>query len=101
MASAALPTPTPWTRRFGADIYAGASPSEAGRLLFEAKPTNGTREELEEAWANAAFVVRACNAHAGLLAAIKMMKAAFRDNRGLTMDEFKQMQAAISAAERG
>lgn len=34
-----------------------------------------------------------------LLEAIKMMKRAFRDNRGLTMDEFRQMQAAIAKAE--
>lgn len=52
-------TPGPWTRKFGSDIYAGASPTETGRLLFVAQPTNGFTEELEEAWANARLAAAA------------------------------------------
>lgn len=52
-------TPGPWTRRYGQHVYAGASASEAGRLLFTAAPTNGTREELDEANANAALIAAA------------------------------------------
>lgn len=52
-------TPGPWTRRHGQHVYAGASASEAGRLLFAAAPNSGTREELDESFANARLIAAA------------------------------------------
>ena len=52
-------TPGPWTRRHGQHVYAGASASGAGRLLFAAAPNSGTREELDESFANARLVAAA------------------------------------------
>ena len=52
-------TPGPWTRKFGSNVYQGCGHSTAGRLICVTEPTNGTAEDLEEAWANANLIAAA------------------------------------------
>jgi hypothetical protein len=59
-------TPEPWFRHFGQAIYSGPHHDPSARLLFMGTPTNGTAEQLDEAFANSARVIACVNACAGI-----------------------------------
>lgn len=77
-------TPTPWHIHRKADASENDLPWIAGHmgrpLAFITHETI-LREDLERANANAAFIVRACNAHDELVAALKLVQ---QDVRGET-----------------
>ena len=78
----AIHTPGPWTRKFGANIYKGSGPFDTQQLLFSAMPTNGTKEELEEAFANARLVAAAPDLLEALTELLSASEWAMADNAG-------------------
>lgn len=46
------------------------------------------------------FVFRALNSHEALLEALKLMKKIHKENRAITMEEFKLVNQAIAQAEK-
>lgn len=52
-------TPGPWTRGFGNHVYTGTSEHDKGPLIATCMPLNGTKEELETAFANARLIAAA------------------------------------------
>ncbi len=60
-------TPVPWTRGVCNEIRQGTERIgerfERQRSIATCYPTNGTKEELDVVFANAEFIVQACNAY--------------------------------------
>jgi hypothetical protein len=60
-------TPVPWTRGVCNEIRQGTKTVgeyfARQKLIASCFPTNGTKEELDEVFANADFIVQACNAY--------------------------------------
>lgn len=84
-------TPGPWTRKFGQHIYQGKGPFDTQRLIATGMPTNGTREELDVAFANAKLIAAAPD----LLGALKsIMDGGIADPA-----EVAKAHAAIAKAE--
>lgn len=69
-------TPTPWNSFDGGLDSFGIFSSVNKRIgsIFYSKRQAGVCEGYEQAEANAAFIVRACNAHDGLVGALSVVK---------------------------
>lgn len=104
-------TPTPWINE-GDDAMEGvpfihitASPgNENFRSIAHVQPNHevGYKFSLsDEDKANAAFIVRACNAHDELVAIIKerLESCQTTDHEGIVHDWVKRARAALAAAE--
>jgi hypothetical protein len=97
-------TPTPWwvAQSAGPGILAVDAIDPADGNLFavcEIFGINDMREHSPEAEANAAFIVRACNCHNQLVAALKALYDAVDSSVELTPEIMRQARAALAAAE--
>ena len=94
-------TPGPWSRKFGNYVYAGtheqAVRGEAPRVAV-CDPLNGTREELDRAFANAALIAAAPE----LLASLKAITDHFAASGDPTAcDLMRDARAVIAKVEGG
>ena len=94
-------TPTPWRvdSKYRADII-GAD----GRDVAETALSASYRRPLEDQYANAAFIVRACNAHEAMREALKHAFDALHAHGGLAYEENGKtagvrIRAALKLAE--
>jgi len=87
-------TPTPWHTGEGKAeriIYAADGFAVADATVFHGL-------HVESPTANAAFIVRACNAHDELVAALKGLLDDMRDIRGIDPEEYKPESFAAARA---
>ena len=77
-------TPTPWkVIKGGVIIYAQRNPGGRKTYLADVSQDPGINQSI----ANAAFIVRACNSHAALVAALERLLTAFIEARALAIKE--------------
>jgi len=89
-------TPGPWKcSAFSAIDTVSADGQPIAEVVAIRAWGGQTQEALDTRHANAALIASAPE----LLDTLKMMKAAFRDNRPLTLAEFREVQSAIAKAE--
>lgn len=96
-------TPTPWhVSTFDSLTITRDRPLGGSEMV--AKATR--KETLEQSEANAAFIVRACNSHAGLVAAldwaityIALLPYSQSPTKKHQGDEYAQARAALAAAK--
>lgn len=88
-------TPGPWTRKFGQDVYQGSGPFDALRLIATGTPTNGSPDELAEAFANARLIAAAPE----LLEALDELLAAAENFERPSDKAIASARAAIAKAE--
>lgn len=103
-------TPTPWKIENGS-AYANAGTIDISKgtqiiaaVLVDIKPGNYFQKDIlklasAQEKANAELIVRAVNSHEILLKALKLAKHCLKENRGPSLNEFQQIQAAITQAE--
>lgn len=93
-------TPLPWMTRksYGGD---GCIITHADKAPNEAHITDTSNDEVFISKEDAEFIVRACNSHYELLAALKEAEADVLDNGGYKEDyePLVQLRAAIAKAE--
>lgn len=94
-------TPTPWsygTKISGSENHKGFYIRSKGGtyILHEIHPLD---EDGKEGQANAAFIVRAVNAHEELLSAAKNLLAHPYDREGVNFDAKNRLEVAIAKAE--
>ncbi|CUW85647.1 hypothetical protein N5C66_03720 [Rhizobium pusense] len=87
-------TPTPWFLNEAQDFVKGDGRHIA--VLFDGTPTSPTVKERKS---NAAFIVRACNAHDELLAALKAARDFHDWNESSVSATARQVVVAIAKAE--
>lgn len=102
-------TPTPWhlsrTRIGNCTIEAACAKQHGGGVaIATCRASRRSKESCDEADANAAFIVRACNAHEGFVRVCGKLMDDYEGKTSMSLEEFsalKEEMEALLAKARG